>query len=350
MEFLNNTYYGNSIKSWLIALTITIVSYLVLQIIKRFVSKRITRWVKKTQTDIDDLITRLLAQTKSFFLLAISIYGGTIILDLPENVLEIIQILIMAIILFQVGFWGNGLISYFVRNKAKKELELEKDAADATTIEAFGIVFKIALWVIITLLILDNAGVEVNSLVASLGISGIAVALAVQNILGDLFSSLSIALDKPFVIGDFIIVDDYMGTVEHIGLKSTRVRSLSGEQLVFSNSDLLGSRIRNYKRMSRRRVVFSIGITYQTPHQKAEAIPEMIKEIIEKQKSATFDRSHFIEFGDSSLNYETVYYVETPDHNTYMDIQQSINLTIYDRFEEEGIEFAYPTQTLFIEK
>jgi small-conductance mechanosensitive channel len=292
----------------------------------------------------------LLAQTKSFFLLAISIYAGTLALELPTGDLEIIQTIIMAVILFQVGFWGNGLISHYVRSKAKKELELEKDATDATTIEAFGIVFKVALWVIITLLILDNAGVQVNSLVASLGISGIAVALAVQNILGDLFSSLSIALDKPFVIGDFIIVDDYMGTVEHIGLKSTRVRSLSGEQLVFSNSDLLGSRIRNYKRMSRRRVVFSIGVTYQTPHQKVVTIPEMIEEIINNQNLATFDRSHFIEFGDSSLNYETVYYVETPDHNTYMDIQQSINLTIYERFEAEGIDFAYPTQTLFLEK
>lgn len=206
------------------------------------------------------------------------------------------------------------------------------------------------LWSVIVLLTLDNLGFDVTALVAGLGIGGVAVALAVQKILGDLFASLSIVLDKPFVIGDFIIVGEHLGTVEHIGLKTTRIRSLSGEQLIFSNSDLLGSRIRNFKRMYERRVVFTIGVVYQTPLEKLALIPSIIREIIESQKPVRFDRSHFKEYGAFSLNFETVYWVQNPDFNTYMDIHQAINLEIYRRFTREGIEFAYPTQTLFINR
>ena len=175
-----------------------------------------------------------------------------------------------------------------------------------------------------------------------------AVALAVQNILGDLFASLSIVLDKPFVLGDFLIVDEHLGTVEYIGLKSTRLRSLWGEQIVFSNADLLKSRLRNFGRMFERRIVFPVGVTYQTPRDKLEAIPGIIREAIQAQEKTRFDRSHFKEFGDFSINFESVYYVLVPDYNLYMDIQQAINLQIHKRFEEEGIEFAYPTQTLFV--
>jgi len=191
-------------------------------------------------------------------------------------------------------------------------------------------------------------GVDITALIAGLGIGGIAVALALQNVLGDLFASLSIVLDKPFVIGDFIIVDDLLGTVEHIGLKTTRVRSLFGEQLVFSNSDLLNSRIRNYKRMHERRIVFSLGVTYQTPYEKLAAIPDIIREIIELQEQVRFDRAHFKEYGDFALEFEIVYYMLVPDYNAYMDTQQAINLALYERFEKEGISFAYPTQTLYV--
>jgi small-conductance mechanosensitive channel len=155
-------------------------------------------------------------------------------------------------------------------------------------------------------------------------------------------------LDKPFVIGDCLIVNEHLGSVEHIGLKTTRLRSLSGEQLVFSNSDLLNSRIRNFGRMFQRRVVFEVGVTYQTPREKLARIPKIIREIVEAQELTRFDRSHFKEFGPHSLNIETVYHVLKPDFNTYMDIQQAINLEIHRCFEEEGIEFAYPTQTVFV--
>jgi len=181
-----------------------------------------------------------------------------------------------------------------------------------------------------------------------LGVGGIAVALAVQNILGDLFASLSIVLDKPFVIGDFIVVDTFVGTVEHIGLKTTRLRSLSGEQVIFSNTDLLGSRIRNYKRMYERRVVFTLGLVYQTPMEKVESVGKILQEIIELEPQARFDRAHFKEFGDSALVYEIVYFIKTSDFNAYMDAQQRINLAIMQRFEEQGISFAYPTRTVYM--
>ena len=197
-------------------------------------------------------------------------------------------------------------------------------------------------------MILDNLGFNITALVASLGIGGIAVALAVQNILGDIFASLSIALDKPFVIGDFIIVEDVLGTVEYIGLKTTRLRSLSGEQIVFSNVDLLKSRIRNYKRMFERRVVFTIGVVYQTAHATLERIPALVRSIVEQQPKTRFDRAHFKEYGDSALVFEVVYFVLDSDYNIYMDIQQAINLAIFRRFQVKGIEFAYPTRTLHV--
>jgi small-conductance mechanosensitive channel len=213
---------------------------------------------------------------------------------------------------------------------------------------ALGFVGRLVLWSIILLLILDNLGVNVTALVAGLGVGGIAVALAVQNILGDLFASLSIALDKPFAVGDFLIIDEHLGSVEHIGLKTTRLRSLSGEQLVFSNTDLLGSRIRNYGRMYERRVMFKIGVTYQTPREKLELIPGIIRQAVEAQQQVRFDRSHFQSYGDFALVFETVYYVLGPDYNLYMDIQQAINLSIHEGFEEHAIEFAYPTQTVHV--
>lgn len=249
-------------------------------------------------------------------------------------------------LIVQAGIWLNAVILFWL--EGYRQRKLKEDPASVTTMSAVSFVGRLVLWLVILLLVLDNLGVNITALVAGLGVGGIAVALAVQNILGDLFASLSIVLDKPFTVGDFLIIDDCMGSVEHIGLKTTRIRSLSGEQLVFSNADLLGSRIRNYGRMFERRVVFNLGVTYQTPREKLIKIPTIIREAVEAQASTRFDRSHFKEYGDFSLNFETVYYVLVPDYNTYMDIQQAINLRTHERFEEEAIEFAYPTQTLHL--
>jgi len=186
--------------------------------------------------------------------------------------------------------------------------------------------------------------------VAGLGIGGVAVALAAQAVLGDLFGYFVIFFDKPFEIGDFIIVGDKMGAVEQIGIKTTRLRAIGGEQLVFSNKDLTDSRVHNFKKMERRRVVFKLGVIYQTPSEKLKAIPQIVKSIIEKQNDATFDRGHFATYGDFSLDFEFVYYVTGADYTKYMDIQQAINMAIFETFEREKIEFAYPSQTLFVNK
>lgn len=249
-------------------------------------------------------------------------------------------------LLTQAALWSIALLSFWITGYMQKRAP--EDAATATTISALRFLGKLAIWSVVLLLALENLGMDITALVAGLGVGGIAVALALQKVLGDLFASLSIVLDKPFVIGDFIIVDEYLGSVEHIGLKTTRVRSLSGEQLVFSNNDLLSSRIRNYKRMAERRIVFSFGVVYQTARDKLVEIPGMVREIIEGLEMARFDRAHFKAFGDSSLNFEVVYYVLAPDYNVYMDLQQTINLELYRRFDEQGIEFAYPTRTLYV--
>jgi small-conductance mechanosensitive channel len=215
---------------------------------------------------------------------------------------------------------------------------------------ALSFIGKLGLWSLVLLIALQNLGVEVTALLASLGVGGIAVALAAQNILGDLFASLSIYFDRPFVVGDFIIVDSLLGTVEKVGLKTTRIRSLHGEQLIFSNNDLLNSRIRNYKRMLERRILFSIGVVYGTAYEKLVRVPEILRDAIEREELARFDRAHFRGYGDSSLDFEIVYWVTLPDYNTYMDIQQRINFEIFRRFEEEEIAFAFPTRTVHIAK
>ena len=345
---LDQVYFQNSVKQWLYAVGILIGSYIILRVAFSVVRGRLKKLSQKTKTDIDDLIVHLLEKVKFFFLFFISLYVASYFLKLPANLSSIIGKLTIIVFLLQGAIWGNSIIRYWV-DRYKKQ-KMTEDAASVTTFTALGFVLQLILWSVILLLILDNLGVDITALVAGLGVGGIAIALAVQSILGDLFASLSIVLDKPFVIGDFIIVDNFLGSVEHIGLKTTRLRSLSGEQLVFSNTDLLKSRIRNYKRMYERRVLFAIGVVYQTSLEALKAIPSYIKTIIEKEELVRFDRAHFKGYGDFSLNFEIVFWVKSPDYNVYMDIQQRINLEIFKKFQEENIEFAYPTQTLFVNR
>jgi small-conductance mechanosensitive channel len=349
MEFLELTLFSNTLRSWIIALALFVGLLLALILIKKVWLKRAASLESIDDGKLDGLVIRLLKQTRWIFILAVSANLASLALHLPEASRAAIRVVTVIILLVQGGLWGNGIIAYWINRKVKKQMEM--DAERATTLDVFGLMGRIVLWIVVVLLILDNLpGIQVTTLIASLGITGIAVALAVQNILGDLFSSFTIVMDKPFVIGDFIIVDEYRGTVEHIGLKSTRIRSLTGEQLIFSNSDLLNSRVRNFKRMARRRILFNLGVTYQTPAEKLAIIPALIREIVEKHPDATFDRAHFSSYGAYSLDFEIVYWVDTPDYYVYMDIQQDINLEIYRCFTDIGVEFAYPTQTLFMEK
>ena len=343
---LTDTFYGNEIKTWLIALAVAIGTLVALRLVEQVLIVRVERLTQKTNTIIDDVIIGALRKTKLLYLLIVSIFVGSIWLSLPSEVRSPLWKVAIVATIIQAGIWLSTALQIWLENYSKEET----DGADRMTMNALSFLGRIALWATVLLLILDNLGVDVTALVAGLGIGGIAIALAVQNVLSDLFASLSIVLDKPFVPGDFVVVGDMAGSVEHIGIKTTRIRSISGEQLVFSNTDLLGSRIRNFGRMRERRVVFSLGVTYQTPADKLERVPGLIQAAIESQERARFDRSHFASYGDSALNFETVYYVESSDYATHMDILESVNLTIYRSFAAEGIEFAYPTQTLFIEK
>jgi small-conductance mechanosensitive channel len=346
LEFLDKTFYGNSMKAWAVALAVALLSFIILSVLKIIFRNKMTALASRTKTDLDDFIAETVLRTRGFFLLAISIFIASRFIIISSSAREIIQKLFIVVSLLQVAIWGNGLIECW--KDRSRRLKKDMDASSLTTYAAIGFVLRLVLWSIVILLALDNLGVNVTALVTGLGIGGVAVALALQNILGDLFASVSILLDKPFVVGDFIILDNLMGSVEHIGLKTTRVRSLMGEQLIFSNADLIKSRIKNYGRMQERRVIFSIGVTYDTQPEKLALIPEIIREIIEGQAQTRFDRSHFKSFGDFALLFETSYFIASPDFNTFMNIQQAVNLTLVRRFKEEGIEFAYPTQTIVL--
>jgi small-conductance mechanosensitive channel len=346
LEFLQQTILGNTLLQWSLAFTALVLGFILLRLARRVATNRLAALASRTDTAWDDIIVEAIKKTRPLFLLMVSIFIASMFLQLPERALSIIRVAFIIFLLIQLGIWLTVITISIVEHYSKQTLA--KNPAAATTMNAVGFISRIVIWSVVTLVALDSMGINVTTVVAGLGIGGVAVALAVQNILGDLFASLSIILDKPFVIGDFLIIDELMGSVEYIGLKTTRVRSLSGEQLIFSNSDLLKSRIRNYGRMYERRVVFNIGVTYSTPRDKLKRIPEIIRHAINAQEKTRFDRSHFMKYGDYALQFETVYYVKSPDYNIYMDIQQSIYFAIHEAFEQEQIEFAYPTQKLFV--
>jgi small-conductance mechanosensitive channel len=348
MQILDSEFWGNSVQAWLTAMAIAVIVTLGLRIVVAVAIRRLRRISEHTTNIIDDVVVDVLSNTKPYFLLIVGLWAGTRFVALPANLLNVLRWLMAIVVVLQVATWANVAITAII--KGRISATREEDPAEATTMAALGFLVRLVVWAVLILAALDNLGIEIAPLLAGLGVGGIAVALAVQNVLGDLFASLSIVLDKPFVIGDFIVVGDMAGTIENVGLKTTRVRSLSGEQLVFANSDLLDSRIRNYKRMFERRIVFTIGVTYQTPREQLQRIPTMIREAVEAQENARFDRSHFKAYGNFSIDFETVYYVRLPDYNVYMDVQQDINLAIHEAFENEGLEFAYPTQTVIIEK
>ena len=339
--------YNNPLENWLIAVAITAAVFFAAQIVRRVIHKKLSAFAAKTVTIWDDLVAELIGRLNLLFFFVLACYLGAIDLSLPKPVREFLGHVVAIVVLLQVGILSAHAVSFWVGRFRNQKLV--SNAGAVTTLTSVGVVLRMLIWVVLILIGLDNLGINITTLIAGLGISGIAVALAIQNILGDLFASFSIVLDKPFVIGDFIIIDEYLGTVEHVGLKTTRLRSLSGEQLIFSNADLLKSRIRNYKRMYERRVLFSIGVVYQTPYEQVVQIPAMIRAAVEKNANVRFDRAHFSQYGDFALKFEVVYWIQNPDYNVYMDIQQAINLDIFKQFDEAGIEFAYPTQTLFVQ-
>jgi small-conductance mechanosensitive channel len=330
----------------LIALVIAGLTFVILLCVRRLLKRYLGKWAARTSSDLDDLVVGLIGGTKGFVLLIIALYAGSIALALSSRGVQIVRSAAAIAVLVQIGLWGNRIVGYAIRRVVERHAQ--EDGGLANAAGAMSFLSRVALWSLVALLMLSSLHINITALVAGLGVGGVAVALAVQNILGDLFASLSILIDKPFAVGHFIVVDDLAGTVEHVGVKSTRVRSLSGEEIVLSNGDLLKCRIHNYKKLFERRILFGFGVVYNTPHEQLEAIPAMVREIIEDVPKTRFDRAHFKEFGDSSLNFEVVYFVLDPDYNLYMDIQQQINLGMVSHFAQEGIEFAFPTRTLYV--
>lgn len=346
-EMFDYSVFGNTILGYLTALAIFIGSMAVVYIFKRYILGRLKKWAGSTDTSIDDILINAIDKS-----LIPIFYFGTFYIALHtlalsaefKNGLRIAAIILFTLLAVRAV---TSAVNFGLRSYLKRTDNLERGEKQLKGIRKL---INFVIWAIALVFLLDNLGVKISAVVAGLGIGGVAVALAAQAILGDLFSYFVIFFDKPFEVGDFIIVGDKMGAVEQVGIKTTRLRAIGGELLVFSNTDLTNSRVHNFKKMEKRRVVFKLGVIYQTPSEKLKVIPQMVKSIIERQKDATFDRGHFASYGDFSLDFEFVYYVTGADYAKYMDIQQAINLAIFENFEREKIEFAYPSQTLFVSK
>jgi small-conductance mechanosensitive channel len=346
-EIIEQTFLGNRIMDYLICIFLILAGFVVIKTFQYFLLKRLKKWAEKTTTTIDDFLIRVIKST----LLPLAYFGVFYLsvntLTLNPMLKKIVDIIGMAILTLFAARLITVLISYGFNVYATKRA---KDIALERSLNGILRIVNLIVWGLAIVFFLDNLGFKITAVIAGLGIGGVAVALAAQAILGDLFSYFAIIFDRPFEIGDFIIIGEYLGTIEHIGIKTTRIRSLGGEQVVFSNTDLTNSRVRNYKRMGKRRVVFKLGVTYQTHLEQLKDIPGIIENTIKNVKETAFDRSHFFSYGDFSLVFEVVYYVMSRDYNKYMDIQQEINFTIKEKFEARSIEFAYPTQTLYLNK
>ena len=341
---LNREFLGNTLLAWLIAAALFLATFAVLKILRRLLLDRFTRLSARTATGFDDLVADLFRHTHGWFLLLVALGVAATALTVSPDARRYIRMLLGAGVIVQLMIWGNAAINGWMRRQSA----LREGALGTLTAIAF--MARLALWAVLIILLLDNFGLKVTTLLGALGVVGIAGALAAQSVLGDLFAAISIFLDKPFEVGDFIAFDGLVGTVRGVGLRSTRINALGGEQLIVSNSDLLKSRISNYKRMVERRVAFQIGVVYGLPRDVVAEIPGIIQAVIEEQEPVRFDRSHFKGFGASSLDFEAVYFVLTPDYTAYMNIQQAINLGILRRFEEKDIGFAFPTRTVIIEQ
>lgn len=338
--------FNNFISEYLLALLIFLLGILVINLgVKGLVLKRLKKWINDSKIGFNNRLLKIFQKSIIPLLYLGLAYISIRNLDLHPILNQAIDVLGLILATFiGIRFIGN-VIEYLL---ATYWLKGENDEAREQSVAILSPALRIIAWTIGFIFLLGNLGFDISALIASLGIGGIAIALAAQGVFQELFSYFSILLDRPVQIGDFIIVGDLIGTVEKIGIKTTRLRSLSGEELILSNSDLTSSRIHNYKRMEERRIVFTIGVTYEITSEQLQAIPEYIQEIVDQTENTRFDRCHFSSYGDFSLNFETVYYMETPDYTAYMDAQQSINFAIKDCFEAQDIEMAYPTEVHYL--
>ncbi len=329
----------------LIALGIAASVFLVLLSVREIVVRRLASRAERSPNGFDDLVVSLGRRTQSVVIAVAALYAGSLYVTLRPRQEQVLRAAAETAVFLQIALWASVAIDFWL---ARQRRRMDHDPTSVALASVLRFVAKLTLWALLLLMALENLGVNVTALITGLGIGGVAVALALQNVLGDLLASLSIVLDKPFVLGDAITVDSLSGTVESIGLKTTRLRAVSGEQLIFANSELLKSRIHNWKRLAERRVVLAFGVPYDTPPDVVDRIPGMIRGLVEAQEHTRFERAHFKGFGASSLDFEAIYWILTPDYGIYMDRQQAVDLGLLRAFEREGIDFASGSQTLLV--
>jgi len=337
---LNRVLLGNTVIVWLASATVAAVLAAAFFLGRSLLLRRLSGLERWKGTGAERCATALAARIHPLCMAAVALSLAARIPTLPPGAARPLHLLGPLALLAQAALWGSATIGFWLEDPVRQGQAQDRAAATRAAVVSF--ILRVALGSLVLLLALSLLGFDITALLASLGIGGVAVALASQNILGDLFASLSIAMDRPFEVGDFIVIDAFLGTVEYVGLKTTRVRSLSGEQIIFANTDLLKSRIRNFKRMNDRRASFTLNVDYATPPEQLERVPAAIRAIVEARDRTRFDRAHFKEFGEAGLVFEVVYFVLDPDMNLYMDVQQAINLDLHRWFRAEGISFAYP--------
>jgi small-conductance mechanosensitive channel len=336
---------SNSLMDWLIAAIVAAAVWSALWIMRRLIASRYKKYADTQRRMPIRLIAYLIGNTKQILFIAVALYAAQASLTLPDRVQHLVSNIVLILILCQAGLWAGRSVHFYLE---MKELERGADRVFAGSLDIINFVARMLIWSLVILVALDNLGVNITALLAGLGVGGVAVALALQNVLGDLFASLSIALDKPFVVGDSLVIDTYIGKVEHIGIKTTRLRSETGEQIILSNADILKSRVRNFGRAQEQRALATIRVTYDTPADKLHEIPKLLESIVRGQENARFERCHLKTLGDSALLFELSYFVQQPNLNPLLDLQQAVNFRIIDEFRRIGVEFDYPTQRVIL--
>jgi small-conductance mechanosensitive channel len=346
-DILHFDFLGNPVVDWALALVTFLVTLTVLPIIRGFVASRRKHWTPQDRQQLHsaiELTTLLVARTSRVFLWAVALYFASRYLIFTPRLERVITVTIVSLFWLQMGLWGMAAVRFAIDQRRRSSAGL--DAVISGSMDVIVFCVGLVIWAMVSLLALDNLGVEIKPLLAGLGIGGIAIALAVQTVLSDLLASISIALDKPFGIGDSLTLGDYQGTVEHIGVKSTKLRSISGEQIIIANADIIKARVRNFGRLRERRNVFQFGVSYDTPAGALAAIPAEVRKIVEAQSDTRFDRCHFLIYGDTALQFELVYYVTRPEFNVYANIQQAINLALLECLRNMKVQIAAPTRAL----
>jgi small-conductance mechanosensitive channel len=336
---------GNSLTDWMAAGIVALAVWSALWIVRRFTASRYRKYSAAQHATPIRLIAYLAGNTKQLFFFALALYAAQGSLTLPDRIARRLDNVVLILVLVQIGLWAGRAVRFYLEFK---ERERGADQVFAGSLDIINFIARLVLWSILVLVALSNLGVNITALLAGLGVGGVAVALALQNVLGDLFASLSIALDKPFVVGDSLAVDSFAGKVEHIGIKSTRLRSETGEQIILSNADILKSRVRNFGRAQELRALATLRVSYETPADILREIPKLLEGVVREQPNSRFERCHLKVLGDSALHFELSYFVQQPAVNSLLDLQQAVNLRIIEEFRRLGVEFDYPTQRVVL--